>query len=847
MPEIEATVLPAVRTHDVSAAVATALPRQRPHVESKFLYCGSEKLWVRGVTYGPFCPDEKGSEYHDIESVERDFAQMAANGLNAVRTYTVPPRWLLDAAYRHGLYVMVGLPWEQHIAFLDDTQRALVIEARVRAMVRVCAGHPAILCYAIGNEIPAHVVRWHGARRVERFLKRLYLAAKEEDPEALFTYVNYPSTEYLQLPFLDLLCFNVYLESQERLEAYLARLQNLAGDRPLIMGEIGLDSRRNGHDKQAEVLSWQVQTAFAAGCTGTFVFAWTDEWHRGGFDIDDWDFGLTDRQRHPKPALAAVRQAYVNTPFPAETSWPMISVVVCTYNGNRTIRDCCEGLLQLDYPNFEVIVVNDGSTDGTEATVREYGFHVISTENRGLSNARNTGMEAAHGEIVAYIDDDAYPDPHWLTYLAATFMNSTHAAVGGPNLPPPGDGPIAECVANAPGGPVHVLVSDTEAEHIPGCNMAFRKAHLQAVGGFDPQFRTAGDDVDICWRLQERGWTLGFSPAAVVWHHRRGSVRTYWKQQQGYGKAEALLEHKWPSKYNWAGHMVWHGRLYGKGLMQTLGWKRQRIYQGTWGSAPYQSVYEPAPSTLASFTMMPEWYLVIAFLAALSLLGLLWQPLLWAFPGCVAACGALLVQAGLGARKASFLEVPPTRFGRLKLRAITAGLHLMQPLARLRGRLRHGLTLWRWQQTPGAVFCWQATRTLWNEEWQAPVTRLQNLVAALQQQGIGALCGGDYDRWDLEVRSGTLGGARLHMLVEDHSAGRQLARFCIRPRYALSGLLLPGGLAALALGALAGHAWLAAVVLGSAAGGVALRTMRECASAMTALLQAIAALGKGEV
>jgi glycosyltransferase involved in cell wall biosynthesis len=131
--------------------------------------------------------------------------------------------------------------------------------------------------------------------------------------------------------------------------------------------------------------------------------------------------------------------------------------------------------VRLEYPNFEVIVVNDGSTDATPEIVSEYGFRLISTANRGLSNARNTGWQEAKGEIVAYIDDDAYPDPHWLTYIAAAFMRTTHVGIGGPNLPPPGDGAIADCVANAPGGPVHVLLSDTEAEHIPGCNMAFRK------------------------------------------------------------------------------------------------------------------------------------------------------------------------------------------------------------------------------------------------------------------------------------------------------------------------------------------------------------------------------------
>ena len=162
----------------------------------------------------------------------------------------------------------------------------------------------------------------------------------------------------------------------------------------------------------------------------------------------------------------------------------------------------CEWLGRIEYPSYDVIVVDDGSTDATAAIARSFGVRVISTPNRGLSHARNLGLNAASGEIVAYIDDDAYPDPHWLTYLARAFMNSDHAGVGGPNIPPPGDGPIAACVANAPGGPIHVLLSDEVAEHIPGCNMAFRRERLQAIGGFDPQFRKAGDDVDVCWRLQ---------------------------------------------------------------------------------------------------------------------------------------------------------------------------------------------------------------------------------------------------------------------------------------------------------------------------------------------------------
>jgi hypothetical protein len=209
-----------------------------------------------------------------------------------------------------------------------------------------------------------------------------------------------------------------------------------------------------------------------------------------------------------------------------------------------------------------VIVINDGSSDSTPQIVAEYDVKLISTENRGLSAARNTGWQTASGEIVAYIDDDAYPDPHWLHYIAYRFMTGDWVGVGGPNIAPPGDGPIADCVANAPGGPVHVLVTDTEAEHIPGCNMAFRREALAAIGGFDPRYRTAGDDVDVCWRLQERGGRIGFHAGAMDWHHRRNSMAMYWRQQKGYGKAEALLEEKWPERYNPIGHFAGGGDVW---------------------------------------------------------------------------------------------------------------------------------------------------------------------------------------------------------------------------------------------------------------------------------------------
>jgi hypothetical protein len=362
--------------------------------------------------------------------------------------------------------------------------------------------------------------------------------------------------------------------------------------------------------------------------------------------------------------------------------------------------------------------------------------------------------------------------------------------------------------------------------------MAFRKTALQAIAGFDPQFRTAGDDVDVCWRLQQQGWTIGFSPAAMVWHHRRNSVKTYWKQQQGYGKAEALLEKKWPEKYNVFGHLSWAGRLYGRGAKRCMSWSRERIYQGTWGSALFQSIYAPAPSLWGSLPLMPEWYVVIAALTALSAFGFFWKPLLVALPLLGYALGVLLVQAGLSARHASFTSAPQSRTACLQLWALTTLLHLMQPLARLRGRWRYGLTPWRWCSTRGWTWPWSRTLQLWSEQWQCPLARLQALEETLRAAGTASWRGGDYDRWDLEVRGGILGAARLLATTEEHGAGKQLVRFRLWPKCSVQGGALILLLLAGATGAVWDHAWYAATLLVLLATLPAYRMVQECAGAM---------------
>ena len=490
-------------------------------VHGKFFFDGDTKHFVRGVTYGPFAVGTHRAPFPERTMVERDFALMRGAGVTTVRVFTVPPLWLLDQAEAAGLKVLVGLPWSQHVAFLDSAAIKAGIRAAISEGVRACARHPAVFAYLVGNEIPPDVIRWHGADAVREFLKGLARLVRQEHPGALVSYANFPSTEYLTIDFTDFLCFNVYLHSETAFRSYIARLHNLALDKPLVLTEFGIDSLHNGADEQSRILSWQVRAAFSAGVAGTFVFAWTDEWFTGGHLIEDWAFGLVDRERQPKPALAEVARRYKGPLPPSLERYPRISVVVCAYNSERTMEACLASLEALDYPDYEVIVVNDGSTDRTLEITEGFPFcRIISQPNKGLSTARNVGAEAATGEIVAYTDSDCVADPDWLTYLAARMEAGNLAACGGPNFPPPEDSLVPAAVAVSPGGPTHVLISDEVAEHIAGCNMAFRRETLLELGGFDPIYRAAGDDVDICWRFQDAGHAIGFSPAAAVWDFR---------------------------------------------------------------------------------------------------------------------------------------------------------------------------------------------------------------------------------------------------------------------------------------------------------------------------------------
>ena len=605
---------------------------------------------------------------------------------------------------------------------------------------------------------------------------------RDEHPEALVSYANFPSTEYLTIDFTDFVCFNVYLHDETAFRRYIARLHNLAVDQPLVLTEFGVDSMREGEEEQRRILSWQIRSAFEAGVAGTFVFAWTDEWFTGGHPIEDWAFGLVDRERRPKPSFGEVARQYKSALPLTLPRCPRVSVVVCAYNAERTMDRCLASLAALNYPDYEVIVVNDGSRDRTLEIAEGYGFcRIISQPNKGLSVARNVGAEAATGEIVAYTDSDCVADPDWLSYLIAKMEASNLAACGGPNFPPPEDALVPAVVAVAPGGPTHVLISDEMAEHIAGCNMAFRREVLMRLGGFDPIYRAAGDDVDICWRFQDAGYVIGFSPAAVVWHFRRNTVAAYCNQQRGYGKAEALVYAKHPFRFNLFGQAKWLGRIYGDLSTSLLLSRRPVIYSGVFGRGLFQTMYEPPSSLTALLPLTFEWSAASLVLAAAGIAGggwlwLLTVPLLATWVVCVN--GAL--RAPIDKRFAGLNATG------IRARALAALLIYLGPLLRGWERIKWRIKGMRAQPHIGLVETEQRVRISWRERafhlsyWSETGAEKEILLGGLTDflvpQKYLVVPDTGWSKWDLKIARGLCGRSLVTVCSENHGGSKRLLR-----------------------------------------------------------------------
>ncbi len=666
---------------------------------------------------------------------------------------------VLDLATYTGLYALVEIAVDP--GMLEDSAGVRKAAAAVMRTVRTWRNHPSLIGYLVDCPVAPDALRMRGVGRTQRALARIVREIHARAPEALVALKHRPSTVALASGSEDFLYAEAGGLAPADLASFVVALHNLAMARPVV---IEFPAAYPGQDEL-------VTTAFGVGAAGVVA--------PPPAPADPLPKRTDPFQA--RPLSAEETSAFISLngtcpPHPART--PMVSVVICAYNAERTMLPCMESLRRLKYPNYEVIVVDDGSRDRTAEIAMEFPeFRLIRQPNKGLSVARNVGLYAARGEIVAYTDSDCVVDPDWLTLMVRAMVDGNFDGCGGPNYAPHEEGRVEGCVAAAPGAPCHVLVADDRAEHLAGCNMVFTKTALIAIGGFDPQFTSAGDDVDICWRMLDAGFGLGYCPAAFVWHFRRNTVKAYYGQQRGYGRAEAALYLKYPERFNPLGQIKWRGTIPGLAatipgaMRRRIGWSRR--------TADVQTVRDEVPGILNFLPQTLEWNLVFAAAAILSraagfsplpALAMLAAGVLWAIH--------YAWQAPLEACHDSAAS-----------RLFVAYLAWSGPMVRT-------WTRWKTRMRSGVVGVENAPRqrpslralsrslhlSYWNEAWTTRESLLERVARRFSRAGLAVTPDSGWHDYDLEVRPDPWTRLEFKTADEEHEAARLKNHVAVRVR-----------------------------------------------------------------
>jgi len=575
-------------------------------VGGKYFRAGDEVILIKAVAFGSFPAGTFAQEGRAHLKAIRD--QL---GANAIHLEGAPSLEFMHDCAGVGLRVFITIPREETVdLFTDHAAMEKADEAFIET-IRRFRGHPALGGYLVSREINATLIRWVGAERVIEELERLIDLGHAMDPGALFAYANSTETENILPQNQDFVAFNYSPGSTDSIAPMLAKLQNLAEDRPLLLSAIGVDSRVHGEAGQAGLLRTCLEESAAAGVAGVILFAWSDFSRVKGIADEACDFGLTRRDRSEKPAFETVREEWAARQgpgdFPVPGERPRVSVIVCTARGSATLVACLDSLVALDYPDFEVILVNDGEDVRVAEIAATYEQVVhLPVDHAGLGAARNTGAAAASGAILVYTDDDCIAEPDWLNWIVRLFSEESVGCAGGPNIAPRPESPTRAIVTAAPGAAVQVLLSQTRADYLPGCNLAVRRSVFEELGGFNAVFTGAGSDVDFCWRARTAGYELAFHPSAFVWHRRRYSYGGYLKQQIGHGFAEAGLMAVHRDRFKGLSGAIWDGQLYASrprgGIITDY---------GRYGRGPFQVQYSAHASELSEVTLHVLWWAVM--------------------------------------------------------------------------------------------------------------------------------------------------------------------------------------------------------------------------------------------
>jgi cellulose synthase/poly-beta-1,6-N-acetylglucosamine synthase-like glycosyltransferase len=223
----------------------------------------------------------------------------------------------------------------------------------------------------------------------------------------------------------------------------------------------------------------------------------------------------------------------------------MISVVIPAYNAEKTLATCLQALHQQSFPADEVIVVDDGSSDNTAQVARREGALVISQPNQGPAAARNTGINACHGDLVLFTDSDCVPEGTWVERMARPLVAGVDGVKGAYRTRQ--TQPVARLVQCEFEERYELLKRHQYIDFVDGHAAAFRIAAVQEVGCFDPGL-TENEDVDLSYRLSAAGKRMVFAPDAVVYHSHPHSYSSYFRLKTGRGYWRMLVYRSHPGK-----------------------------------------------------------------------------------------------------------------------------------------------------------------------------------------------------------------------------------------------------------------------------------------------------------
>jgi glycosyltransferase involved in cell wall biosynthesis len=226
-----------------------------------------------------------------------------------------------------------------------------------------------------------------------------------------------------------------------------------------------------------------------------------------------------------------------------------VSVVVPVYNGGEIFASCLRSLFSQTLPRdrYEVIVVDDGSTDGSGQLAASFGAKVLTQRNAGAPAARNAGLFAARGRWVAFTDADCIPSRRWLQALLTNIERDPQSiGAAGKTTGYRSETPAARFVDLMSGLDAASYLRHPVFPFAPTGNVMYRRAYLMEIGGFETRYATY-DACDLHTRLLERyTGAFAYEPSAVVLHRHRTSWKAYWRQQYfyGVGYAQFLIAHR---------------------------------------------------------------------------------------------------------------------------------------------------------------------------------------------------------------------------------------------------------------------------------------------------------------